>query len=200
VFAALQDSLNTIWEVRPKPDLGWGYTIRIRLFSFAMVIVIAFLLLVSLIVSAALSALGGYLGGDAPVWQWLNLAISIVVFTLLFAMMYRFLPDVKVGWHDVWIGAAITALLFSLGKFLIGLYIGRSSLASVYGAAGSLVALLVWVYYSAQIVFLGAEFTQVYARRSGRRIEPSDHAEALPERQREREGLTHGRHRLFARA
>ena len=192
VFAALQDALNTIWEVRPKPGLGWAYSIRIRLVSFAMVLVIAFLLMVSLVISAGLAALGSHLGGDTAVWQWINIAISIAVFTLLFAMMYRFLPDVRIGWPDVWIGAAITAVLFSLGKFLIGVYISRSSVASVYGAAGSLVVLLVWVYYSAQLVFFGAEFTQVYARRSGRYIEPSPHAEPIPERQRGEEGLVRG--------
>jgi membrane protein len=194
VFAALQDALNTIWEVRPKPNLGWAYTIRIRLFSFAMVLVIAFLLLVSLVISAGLAALGSYLGGesrDTMFWQAINFGTSLAVSTLLFATMYRFLPDVRIGWRDVWMGAAITAVLFSLGKLLIGLYIGRSSIASAYGAAGSLVALLVWVYYSAQIVFFGAEFTQVYARRSGRHIQPSAHAEAVPERQREQEGLAH---------
>jgi membrane protein len=192
VFAALQDALNTIWEVRPKPDLGWAYTLRIRVFSFAMVLVIAFLLLVSLVISAGLAALGDSLAGgsgDGAFWQAVNFGVSAVVLTVLFAMMYKFLPDAKIAWRDVWIGAALTALLFSLGKLAIGLYLGKSSVASAYGAAGSLVVLLVWVYYSAQIVFFGAELTQVYARRSGRRIEPSAHAEPIPERQREQEGL-----------
>jgi membrane protein len=192
VFAALQDALNTIWEVRPKPDLGWAYTLRIRVFSFAMVLAMAFLLLVSLVISAGLAALGDTLArgsGDGAFWQAVNFGVSAGVFTVLFAMMYKFLPDAKIAWRDVWIGAALTAFLFSLGKLAIGLYIGKSSVASAYGAAGSLVVLLVWVYYSAQIVFFGAELTQVYARRSGRRIEPSAHAELVPERQREQEGL-----------
>jgi membrane protein len=192
VFASLQDALNTIWEVRPKPDLGWAYLVRSRLFSFAMVLVIAFLLMVSLVISAGLAALESYAGGrvqEAVLWRAINFGISIGVFTLLFAMMYKFLPDVKIGWRDVWIGAAITAALFSLGEALIGLYIAKSSVTSAYGAAGSLVVLLLWVYYSAHIVFFGAEFTQVYARRHGRHIEPSEHAEQISERQRDEEGL-----------
>jgi membrane protein len=192
VFTALQDALNTIWEVRPKPNLGWAYTIRIRLFSFAMVLVIAFLLLVSLVVSAVLAALGSRVAGgdgDRVAWLALNFAVSVAVFSVLFAMMYKFLPDARIGWRDVWLGGVLTALLFSLGKAAIGAYIGRSNVASAYGAAGSLVVLLLWVYYSAQVVFFGAELTQVYARRSGRRIEPSAHAEPIPERQREQEGL-----------
>jgi membrane protein len=195
VFASLQDALNTIWQVRPKPDLGWAYRVRSRLFSFAMVLVIAFLLMVSLLVSAGLAALESYAGGrveEVLLWRAINVGISIVVFTLLFAMIYKFLPDVKIGWRDVWIGAGITAALFALGEALIGLYIAKSSVASAYGAAGSLVVLLLWVYYSAHIVFFGAEFTQVYARRYGRHIEPSEHAEQSSEQPRDKEGREPG--------
>jgi len=193
VFSALQDSLNTIWGVRPKPGLGVWNTIRIRLLSFGMVVGIGFLLLVSLIISAALSALSEYFsGGGAELWwQIANLLVSLAVFSLVFAMVYRFLPDVRIGWGEVWVGAAITAVLFSLGKTLIGLYLGHSSVASVYGAAGSLVVLLLWVYYSSQILFLGAEFTQAYARRRGRRIRVDPHAVPLTESERCQQGIPH---------
>jgi membrane protein len=142
--------------------------------------------MVSLIVSAALSALSGWLSsytGTVPeVWQVMNLAVSLGVITLLFALVYRFLPDVKLRWPDVWAGALVTALLFTLGKYLIGLYLGRSSVASAYGAAGSIVVLLLWVYYSSQIVLLGAELTRVVAeRRDGRDPVPDDLGEPSPE-------------------
>lgn len=191
VFTSLQDSLNTIWGVKPRPDLGLWNTIRIRFLSFGMVLGFAFLLLVSLLVSAALSALERYLDGVEfeLAWRAVNIAISIGVFSLLFAMIFKFLPDVKVGWRDVAIGAVATAVLFSIGKTLIGLYLGHSTVGSVYGAAGSLVILLLWVYYSAQVLFLGAEFTQVYARRHGRHIEPDAHAVAITEDERARQGI-----------
>jgi membrane protein len=174
VFVQLQDALNHIWHVKPAPRNGLLNLVRIRFLSFAMVLVIGFLLLVSLVVSAALAAVGAYLGNVFPgwqvLWQGLNLLISFAAITVLFAMIYKILPDTHVAWKDVWFGAAVTSLLFSLGKFAIGLYLGRSSVASAYGAAGSLVIVLLWVYYSAQILFLGAEFTQVFARRHGSRI------------------------------
>jgi membrane protein len=191
VFISLQDSLNTIWGVKPRPDIGLWNTVRIRFLSFGMVLGFAFLLLVSLLVSAALSALERYFDGARYelVWQGLNTAISIGVFSLLFAMIFKFLPDVKVGWRDVAIGAVATAALFSIGKTLIGLYLGHSSVGSVYGAAGSLVILLLWVYYSAQVLFFGAEFTQVYARRHGRHIAPDSHAVAITEDELARQGI-----------
>jgi membrane protein len=171
VFVQLQDSLNHIWNIKPKPRNGVLNFLRSRFLSFAMVLVIGFLLLVSLVVSAVLAALGAWfdhlLPGWTVMWQGLNLLISFGVITVLFAMMYKILPDTHVAWRDVWLGAAVTSLLFSLGKFLIGLYLGRSAVASSYGAAGSLAVVLLWVYYSAQILFLGAEFTQVYARSHG---------------------------------
>jgi membrane protein len=180
VFGALQNGLNNIWEVRPKPMGLVRGLVRVRIISFAMVLTIGFILLLSLVVSAGLEALGNFaadlLPGQAHLWRLLNVAVSFGIITLLFAMVYVILPDAEIAWRDVWLGAAVTSVLFSLGKFLIGLYLGNSSFASVYGAAGALVIFLFWVYYSAQIFFLGAEFTQVYANRYGRRIVPSPHA------------------------
>jgi membrane protein len=184
LFAQLQYSLDTIWNVQPQPGRGlWG-VIRDRVLSFAIVLGSGFLLLVSLVVSAALSALGNFLSGaalpgGAVLWQLVNAAISFGFITLLFAMIYKLLPDVHLAWRDVWIGAAVTALLFTVGKHLIGLYLGRTSAVSPYGAAGSLVVMLLWVYYSSQLLLLGAEFTQVYACRSGKPIVPSANAELI---------------------
>ena len=181
VFAQLQEALNTVWNVKQKSNAGiWGF-IRKRLLSFGVVLAIGFLLLVSLIFSAILSGIGklniGILPGMTSLWQLLNFAISFGVITLLFALIYKYLPDVKIRWKDVWIGATITALLFTIGKFLIGLYLGRGSLGSAYGAAGSLIVFLAWVFYSAQILLFGAEFTQVYARKYSKKINPDSHAE-----------------------
>jgi membrane protein len=182
-FAQLQDALDTIWEVKPKAGRGLKGILRDRILSFSLVLAIGFLLLVSLVISAGLAAVGKFLAGQLPfssaLLQGVNFAISFAATTLLFALIFKVLPDARVRWRDVWIGAAITALLFSLGRFLIGLYLGRSSVSSAYGAAGSLVALLVWVYYSAQILLLGAEFTQVYATRFGRGLTPKPYAEPL---------------------
>jgi membrane protein len=181
VFGEIQSSLNTIWGVQPKRGRGIVGFIHDRFASFAMVMGIVFLLLVSLMISAVLATLGT-LFKDFPgsiTWaaQAINIVVSFAVITLLFAMMFKVLPDVKMAWKDVWLGAAITALLFTVGKFAIGLYLGHSSMASSYGVAGSFVVLLVWVYYSAQILFLGAEITQVYANRYGSRIVPTANAE-----------------------
>lgn len=184
VFAQLQEALNTVWEVKAKPKQGIMNFVRKRFLSFSAVLGIGFLLLVSLLASAVLSALQNYMSGLLPgvdwLWQILNLAISFGVITLLFALMYKFLPDVKIRWNEVWVGAIITTILFIVGKFALGLYIGRGSFGSTYGAAGSLVVVLAWVYYSAQILFFGAEFTQVYARRFGSRIVPDKHAMFVP--------------------
>lgn len=174
VFVQLQDSLNRIWNVRAKPGRGLQKFIRHRLLSFAMVVGISFLLLVSLVVSAGLSALGNYMGdlvsGKTFLLNTINFVISLGIITLLFAMIFKWLPDVKIAWRDVWLGAFITAVLFNIGKGLLGIYVGRSSFASVYGAVGSLVVMLLWIYYSSQILFFGAQFTCVYARAFG--IEP----------------------------
>ncbi len=181
VFAQLQQALNTVWNVQAKPDGGIWQFVRKRLLSFGMVLVIGFLLLVSLILSAILSGISkleiSLLPGLTPLWQILNFGISFGFISLLFALIYKYLPDVKIRWKDVWIGAVITALLFTFGKFLIGLYLGRGSLGSTYGAAGSLIVFLAWVFYSAQILLFDAELTQVYARKYGQRIRPDRHAE-----------------------
>jgi membrane protein len=186
VFGELQDSLNTVWGLRLKPGGTIRSILRTRLLSFAMVVSIGFILLVSLVVSAALSALSAYLDRLWPgpplvgyLLQALNLIVSFGITTLLFALIYRVLPDARIAWRDVWLGAAFTALLFTVGKFLIGLYLGRSTIGSTYGAAGSLIVLLLWIYYSAQILFFGAEFTEVYANRYGSGIKPDPHAETV---------------------
>jgi len=174
VFGELQDSLDRIWRAPARDDgFGWWGLIRSRLLSFGMILGIGFLLMVSLVASAGLSALGmwwaPFFGGLEVLLQAVNLAVGFAITTLLFAMIYKILPRVQIRWRDVWIGAAATALLFTFGKYLIGLYIGRSSVTSAFGAAGSLAVVLLWVYYSAQVFLLGAEFTWVYAHRFGSR-------------------------------
>lgn len=187
VFVQLQSSLNKVWNVEARPGLGIWSFVKTRLISFGMVLGIGFLLLVSLVVSTAVSAVGKWATGLLPagsetLMQILTFVISFAFITLLFALMFKFLPDVEITWRDVWIGAVVTALLFTLGKFLIGLYLGKSSVASTYGAAGSLVIVLLWIYYSSQILFLGAEFTQVYATHYGSQIKPSKHAVPVVEK------------------
>ncbi|MSP12744.1 MAG: YihY/virulence factor BrkB family protein [Chloroflexi bacterium] len=193
VFGQLQDALNTIWDVAPKPGVGIKEMLKNRLLSFAMVLSIGFLLLVSFVISAGLSALGNFVTSISPGFsiglQLVNLLVSFAVSTVLFAAIYKFLPDAKIDWEDVWIGAAITSLLFTIGKFLIGLYLGYSSAASTYGAAGSLVVMLLWIYYSAQILLLGAEFTHVIARRHGKRIQPAENAISLIAEMRASQGM-----------
>ena len=183
VFVELQDALNIIWQVRQKAGSGIRHFIKARLLSFAMIVAMGFLLLVSLIISAALSALGGYLSGIVPAeeifWQVINFVISLIFITGVFAAMFKFLPDVRIPWRDVWFGALVSAVLFDIGKFALGLYLGRSSFASVYGAAGSLVVILLWVYYSSQALFLGAELTRVKTKRSGRNVQPTHGAEFI---------------------
>jgi membrane protein len=197
VFGQLQDSLNTIWEVEPKPGRGLLATLRERFISFSMILGVGFLLLVSLVVSTGLAAVGTFIGGaigaQAAVGQAINFVISFVVITLLFGLIYKILPDVKIAWSDVWIGAAATALLFTIGRLVLGLYLGRGSVGSAYGAAGSLVILLLWVYYSAQILFMGAEFTQVYATRYGSRIQPAENAQPATEEMRAQQGMPSGK-------
>jgi membrane protein len=171
VFGQLQEAMNTVWDVPPKKGGGiWGM-IRSRFLSFAMVLGTGFLLLISLLLSAFIAGLGQQIGQWWPALEPLshlaNEVATFLVMTLLFAMMFKLLPDTKVAWRDVWIGALITAALFAVGKLLIGLYLGKSAVGSAYGAAGSLVVLLVWIYYSAQILFFGAELTHAYAERRG---------------------------------
>jgi membrane protein len=184
VFVELQSSLNKIWGVRRQAAGGiWGF-LRTRLLSFLMILGVGFLLLVSLVLSAVLTAVSHHLpwAGSTALGQVINLVVSLVIITLLFALIFRLLPDAGIAWKDVWIGAALTAVLFTIGKSLIGLYLGSSSVGSTYGAAGSLAVFLVWVYYSAQILFFGAEFTKVYANHYGAHLGTRDH-EALAARE-----------------
>jgi membrane protein len=158
-----------------------------------MVLGTAFLLLVSLVLSAAISGMGTYLQGMWPglesMWHVINFAVTMTVVTVLFALIFKFLPDAKIAWKDVWVGAIVTALLFAVGKLLIGLYLGKSSVGSAYGAAGSLVVLVVWIYYSAQILFFGAEITQAYAKRYGAKIVPKEGAMPVTREARAQQGL-----------
>lgn len=172
-FGQLQGALNTIWSAPPRYDTGWKNMLRRRLSAFGMILVIGFLLLVSMLLTAVLSGVHRLIAERLPVFAlvlpYLNFAVSFALVTALFAAIFKILPDVRIEWRDVWLGAAVTALLFTVGKSLIGLYLGRAGVASIYGAAGSLIVLLLWIYYSAQIFFLGAEFTEVYSRRYGSR-------------------------------
>ena len=187
VFAELQSDLDRIWKAPAimAPEGVWGM-IRSRVLSLGLVVSIGFLLLVSLVVSAVLAALGDAWAGAFENFEWLlqvlNFVVSFAVVTTLFAMMYKILPRVRIAWRDVWVGSVVTALLFTVGKLLVGLYIGKASVASGFGAAGSLVVLMIWVYYSAQIFLLGAEFTWVFAHRHGSRKgepQPETAVEAL---------------------
>jgi membrane protein len=194
LFIELQDALNTIWRVEARPGHGVLGFIRIRLLSFAMVVGIGFLLMVSLIVSAALAAATKFIGGFFPSVGVLSEIgsdiVSFAVIMVLFAMIFKVLPDVRIAWRDVWIGAAVTSLLFTAGKFLLGWYLGRSTTITAYGAAGSVVLILLWVYYSAQILFFGAEITKVYATRFGVHPRPASYAEWIsPQQQRPQANL-----------
>jgi membrane protein len=181
-FNELQNALNRIWDVQPKPLTGWGPRIMQfvlkRLLSFSMVVGIGFLLLVSLIISAGISAMSDYFGGFPVVpetlLQILNQLISLGIITLLFALIFKFIPDAKISWRHVWPGALVTAVFFTLGKYLIGLYLGKSNVGSTFGAAGSLALIMVWIYYSSQILFLGAELTRVFDKRFGPRSRPDE--------------------------
>ncbi|MEP7303809.1 MAG: YihY/virulence factor BrkB family protein [Caldimonas sp.] len=216
VFGELQDALDRIWRAPARERAaGWWSLLHTRLLSFGMILGIAFLLMVSLVLGAAISALGKWWGDVFGGWEVLaqvvNLLASFVLTTGVFAMIYKLMPRVQVRWHDVWLGALVTSALFSVGKFLIGLYIGKSGIASGFGAAGSLIIVFVWVYYSAQIFLMGAEFTWVYARTFGsmRKLTPNhedEHAADLPSRSEEpmpppevvpkgqRSALSHGAH------
>lgn len=167
VFGELRDALNTIWDAQPKEASGWRSALRQKLFSFGMVLSVGFLLLISLILSAGLAVVGKFFGQLVPVpvplLEGFNFVVSLAVITVLFALLFKFVPARSIPWRDVRIGAFMTAILFTIGKFLLGLYLGKAGVGSAYGAAGSLVAVIVWVYYSAQIFFFGAEFTRVYA-------------------------------------
>lgn len=191
LFGQLQDALNTIWEVQPKPNQGILATLKNRFFSFSMVLGTGFLLLVSLVISAGLSFVIGQfqnmLSGADIIWATLSYLVTFALVTGIFALIFRFIPDVKIGWGDVMVGAAITAVLFMIGQFILNLYLGNQE--NAYGVFGSLIVLLLWVFYSAQILFFGAEITQVYARKYGSQIEPADNAVAVSEASRENQGL-----------
>lgn len=195
VFGQLKEALNRIWEVAPKKVDGWKAKVmralRKNFLSFAGVFGVGFLLLVSLLLSAALAALGRYAAGLMPgaaiVWQVLNFLVSLAIISFVFAAIFKFLPDVRVGWRDVALGGAISALLFVIGQFAIGYYLTHGGLATRYGAASAVIVVLVWVYYSSMIVFFGAEFTQVYANFYGARVRPNEDARPLIEEMRERQ-------------
>jgi membrane protein len=177
VFAELQSALNKIWDVEPAPGEGLPVMIKGRLVSFVMVLGAGLLLLMLLVVTAGLSTAQRYMGAFAPagIWWLADYVVSIGIVTLMLAMIFRALPDVEISWGDVWMGAFSTSLLFALGRWMISLYLGHSGIRTTFGAAGSLAVFLTWVYYTSQILFLGAEFTQVYAARYGSRIRPGEH-------------------------
>jgi membrane protein len=180
VFGQLQDALNTIWGVKAKPGEGIMSFLRARFVSFAMLGGVFFLLLVSLTIEALLKGFSQYvqhaLPGGIAIAVSVYLVFDFAIVVLLFAMIFKFLPDAEIQWRDVWIGAVMTAIFFGIGKWALGLYLGSGAAASAYGAASSLITLLLWIYYSSQILLFGAEFTQVYANQAGRRVKPSEHA------------------------
>jgi len=190
VFGQLQAALNKAWEVKPDPEQGGIKSFLVkRIFSFGMVLAIAFLLLVSLALTAAISAVGGMLGRMMPgvgeaLLHVLNFVVSFGVITLLFAAMFKIVPDAEVAWKDVWVGAVVTGVLFMIGKYAIGFYLGRSNPGEVYGAAGSLAILLVWIYYASMIVFFGAEFTQTWAEHRGQGVMPEKGAVRVVQEER----------------
>ena len=190
VFGALQDSLNTIWEVQPKPDRSWWDVVRERCVPFTAMLGVAFLLLASLVVNAALAAMGDLLSrkGLSVPGHIVDTLLSFVVTTVLFALIFKYLPDAIVSWRHVWLGAVQTSLLFAVGKLAIGQYIGHSAFSSAYGAAGSLAALLVWLYYSAQIFLFGAELTRAHAQQEGARLIPAANAERVTEVAKNQQG------------
>ncbi len=187
VFGELQNALNAIWDVPPQPSAGWLQTVKDRFFSFTMVLGVGFLLLISLIINSILSGISDVLSNAFPaatlIAYLLNMVVSFVVITGLFALTFKVIPDVVIQWQDVLVGAAVTAVLFMIGKWAIGFYLGQTATDSTFGAFGSLIALLAWVYYSAQILFLGAEFTQVYANQFGSHIVFENVAPKKPQHQ-----------------
>ncbi|MDB5264327.1 MAG: ribonuclease [Adhaeribacter sp.] len=180
-FVTLQDSLNSIWNVKAKPTNNFLKVAKDRFLSFGLILSIAFLMLISFVISAVLSFFTGYLESIFPAGavvfiHILNISVSLAFITLLFAMIYKYLPDAIIRWKDVWVGSFLTALLFVLGRFLISWYLGQNDIGSAYGAAGSVIIILVWIYYSSLIIFFGSEFTQQYANQFGERIRPKSHA------------------------
>jgi membrane protein len=200
VFGQLQDALNTIWGIKSRPSQGIWTFLRARFLSFAMVGGVCFLLLVSLTGESLLKGLHAYLQSLLPGGHYLRLAIfyvfDVAIITLVFAMLFRFLPEAKIAWHDVWTGAALTAILFMIGKFLLSACLSSGAAGSAYGAASSLITLLVWIFYSAQILLFGAEFTKIYANTYGSRVEPAEYAVKVPRKEIE---LLRNGHPLGAR-
>lgn len=183
MFVEIQDSLNIIWRVKAKPKKGWVKLLKNRFLSFSLIASLGFLLLVSLVINIIVTALSNRIqhffpGIDVLIYI-INLALTFIVISILFAIIFKVLPDVKIAWKDVRSGAFFTALLFMLGQYLIGLYIQYFANSSAYGAAGSVIVILTWIYYTSAILYIGAEFTQVYAEASGSRIEPAEYAVAI---------------------
>ena len=197
VFGQLQDSLNTIWEVKAKPGVRIWELFRQRFISFSMVLGTGFLLLVSLVLTTFINAVTGSFAGRLPISAFLAHALNFVasfgVISLLFAMIFKYLPDVKIPFRNVWVGAIGTAFLFTIGKYLLALYLGRASTASTYGAAGSVVLILMWVYYASIILLLGAEFTQVYAKETGPKPVPTEYAAPVTQEERAQQGIPGGK-------
>ncbi len=191
-FGQMQHSLNRIWEVQVKSGSVWAW-LRKRVLSLLLILGIGLILLISLGVGAAINLM--FAGTNAYLWQIVNAVGMLIVYTLLFALIYKILPDVQIAWKDVWWGAIVTGVLFEIGRYLIGLYLGRSGVGSPYGAAGSLVLLLVWIYYASLIFFFGAELTQAYAGFHGRRWRPDEYAELSPEAQEKQERQLEEAHR-----
>lgn len=192
VFVQLQDALNTVWEVKPRPDLSVLERIQRRLTTFALVMAVAFLLLVSLAASAAVASLSTWndaLPGHDLIWAAVDALVSLAVLTVLFGFMFKAVPDAKVGWREVWVGAAVTAVLFAIGKFALGYYLGRPQTTATFGGAGALVVIVLWVYYCAQLTLLGAEFTQAYVHRHGG-IQPDEDAVAVTDEARAQQGMS----------
>jgi membrane protein len=193
VFTQLQDAMNTVWNVEADPDRGILDAVKERFMSFTMVLAIGFVLLVSLMLSTVLTTFGNFVGNlisEAAIVLWsVNFLISYAIITALFALMYKTIPDVRIAWRDVWIGAAITAALFKIGEYALGVYFDRSDPTSAFGAAGSVILILLWVFYSAQILFLGAEFTQVYASKYGSGMRPERGAVVLTEEEKAKQGI-----------
>ncbi len=190
VFAEIQDSINIIWKVRPKPKRGWLKILKDRVLSSSLIIGLGFLLVVSLVVNGAVLALNDWLKGYFPdvtlvIFQLINIVISFAVITVLFGVIFKVLPDAKIDWKDVGIGAFFTACLFMIGRFVIGLYIEKSQAGAAYGAAGSIIVILVWVYFTAAILYFGAEFTRAFACHNGSAIEPAEYAVFVEEYEHE---------------
>jgi membrane protein len=191
MFVEIQDSLNIIWRVKAKPKRGWVKLLQNRFLSFSLIISLGFLLLVSLVINIAIHALSEKLihflpGITVLVLNGINLGITLIVIAVLFSIIFKVLPDVKIGWTEVRIGAIFTAVLFMIGQYLIGLYIQYTAQGSAYGAAGSIIIILIWIYYSSAILYIGAEFTEVYAEATGCRIEPADYAVLVEQTEIER--------------